>query len=235
MLKMKMIKTAPLFLAAVLMPSASIAIEDCGTSVTECELRQEIKELRQQNKTLQGQMEKLQAAMSLMQQQMAAITVSRDGNVGIGTASSPSWKLNVERDINVGGISSGNVGSMNWTNKTTGAWWHMSHRGDSDNLEVHVRPSGVPQAPKVPLVMTTSGKVGIGTTSPGAKLEVNGTMTFTGGRGPMCIFAKACPNGWVDKGVGGYIRDNSGSCPYDPGVPYNSGWTWCHPRICCNQ
>ncbi len=42
MLKIQFTKTAPLFLAAVLMPSVSMAIEDCGTSVTECEFRQKI-------------------------------------------------------------------------------------------------------------------------------------------------------------------------------------------------
>jgi len=84
MLKMKMTKTASLFLAAVLMPYASMAIEDCGTSVTECQLRQEIKELRQQNKTLQGQMEKIQAAMSLMQQEMAVINGCPAGMANAG-------------------------------------------------------------------------------------------------------------------------------------------------------
>jgi uncharacterized coiled-coil protein SlyX len=156
-LKMKMTKTVPLFLAAVLMPYASIAIEDCGTSVTECRMKQQIEDLQQQNQAQQGQIEKLQAAMSLVLQKMDAISVSSDGNVGIGT------------------------------------------------------------------------------TAPGAKLEVNGTMKFTGGSGPMCIFANACPNGWVDKGGGGYIRENSGSCPYSPGGAFNQDWTWCHPRICCNQ
>jgi len=61
MLKIPLSKTAPLFLAAVLIPSASMAIEDCGTSVTECKLKQEIKELKVQVK-------KLQAVVSLMQQ-----------------------------------------------------------------------------------------------------------------------------------------------------------------------
>ena len=82
---------------------------------------------------------------------------------------------------------------------------------------------------------TTTVNVGIGTTNPGAKLEVNGIMRFTGGSGPMCIFANTCPNGWVDKGLGGYIRSNRGSCPYTAGSAFNSGWIWCHPRICCNQ
>jgi len=63
MLKIPITKTAPLFLAVLLMPSASIA--EC-TIVTEC-LKQEVKELRQQNKKQQEQIEKLQAAVDKAQ------------------------------------------------------------------------------------------------------------------------------------------------------------------------
>jgi len=75
MLKVHTAKTAAFFIAAsALTPTASIAIEDCGTSRTECELRQEIKDL-------QRQVEKLQAAMSLVLEKMKTITVSSNGNV----------------------------------------------------------------------------------------------------------------------------------------------------------
>lgn len=85
--------------------------------------------------------------------------------------------------------------------------------------------------------MIVSGNLGVGTTTPATKLEVNGTLGFTGGTGPFCIFANACPNDWVDKGVGGFIYYSAGgaTCPYSAGGPLHSGWAWCHPKICCTQ
>lgn len=81
------------------------------------------------------------------------------------------------------------------------------------------------------------GKIGIGTPKPTKQLEVNGTMGFSGGKGPFCIFSNVCPSGWVDKGLGGYIYNSRGgaTCPYSVGGAYNDSWTWCHPRICCNE
>ncbi|HKQ68063.1 MAG TPA: hypothetical protein VJT73_01925 [Polyangiaceae bacterium] len=67
-------------------------------------------------------------------------------------------------------------------------------------------------------------------------LSVGGSISFTGGAGPFCIFARACPTGWVSKGLGGYIYPpGSGSCPYSGGAAFNGDWNWCHPEICCNQ
>jgi len=70
MLKMMITKTAPLFLAVwALIPSASIAIEDCGTSVTECELRQEIKDLKDEIKALKALNDKVTALEALISSQ----------------------------------------------------------------------------------------------------------------------------------------------------------------------
>jgi len=70
MLKMLITKTAPLFLAVwALIPSASIAIEDCGTSVTECELRQEIKDLKDEVKALKALKDKVTALEALISSQ----------------------------------------------------------------------------------------------------------------------------------------------------------------------
>jgi len=66
MLKVPVAKTAAFFIAAsglALAPPASMAIEDCGTSVTECELRQQIK-------GLQGQVGELQAAIASLQEKV---------------------------------------------------------------------------------------------------------------------------------------------------------------------
>ena len=67
--------------------------------------------------------------------------------------------------------------------------------------------------------VTNDGNVGIGTTTPSKKLEIKGTLGFAGGKGPFCIFANECPDGWVDKGFGGYIYYSSkgANCPYTLG------------------
>jgi hypothetical protein len=63
-----------------------------------------------------------------------------------------------------------------------------------------------------------------------------GSLTF-GETKPFCVFMKACPpstSGWVDHGRAGFITQSASVCPYDVGAPYQSGWVWCHPHLCCN-
>lgn len=80
------------------------------------------------------------------------------------------------------------------------------------------------------------GNVGIGTDTPGKKLEINGTLGFTGGQGPFCIFAKKCPNGWVNKDSAGFIVPYIHNCPYAHGGElWPGGWRWCIPQLCCNE
>jgi FtsZ-binding cell division protein ZapB len=180
MQKIPITKIAPLFLAAVLMPSASIAIEDCGITRNDCEIKelklqnqaqqQEIKDLRQQNKTLQGHMKELQAALSLVQEKMAALTVSSDGNVGIGTTR-PKGKLDVV-GLAIAGDVHGNravVGS-----DTSGGY--VSYQNDSgksgfikfdDNDDLYF-------ANVYGNFVLVGGNFGLGTTSPSSKLHVQG-------------------------------------------------------------
>ena len=66
-------------------------------------------------------------------------------------------------------------------------------------------------------------------------LTVNGTISFSGGAGPFCMFATTCPTGWTSKGLGGILINNTTTCPYNGGSNYNASWNWCHPRICCNN
>jgi len=84
------------------------------------------------------------------------------GNVGIGTTS-PGVKLDVAGKVNAGGMVLGdNSGKRIQT---------------SSNMGFRAATSGTDH-----LIITTSGNVGIGTTSPGAKLEVQGgSIRATGG------------------------------------------------------
>jgi len=50
------------------------------------------------------------------------------------------------------------------------------------------------------------------------------------------VLAPSCGS-LVDRGLVGIIMNNGdyGNCAAigSAGGAYNSGWTWCHPRLCC--
>ena len=157
-----------------------------------------------------------------------------NGNVGIGTTT-PDAPVHIDRDwvINQGtlkiqGATNGYSGITLFEDTIWSAY--LAYDGANNDL-VFQNQSGGSYGDL--LLNPSGGNVGIGTTTPGQKLTVNGTIGFAGGAGPFCIFANGCPNGWIDRGAGGYIRDNTGSCPYSGGSAFNATWTWCHPRICC--
>ncbi|MER3570022.1 MAG: hypothetical protein C4348_00160 [Patescibacteria group bacterium] len=167
------------------------------------------------------------------------------GNVGIGTTA-PTDKLHVEGVIKTRTFPANDntpgLAGFAWESRSSGGGtirWVMWTAPVGGGWGVPPNSLSLYKYPDIVSVLTIlpTGNVGIGTTNPTARLEVNGTLKFTGGKGPFCIFANACPNGWVDKGLGGYIYDRGGgaTCPYTQGADYNASWTWCHPRICCNQ
>ena len=72
----------------------------------------------------------------------------------------------------------------------------------------------------------------------GAKGDT-GSQGSQGPAGPTygCFMRSSCPAGTTDRGSVGIIMNNSdfGNCSAVGGVggAFNSGWTWCHPRLCC--
>lgn len=91
---------------------------------------------------------------------------SNGGNVGIGQ-SSPVRKVDIKQTVDdiTGGIGILNVAGSSRLNifKIGDTGYVYSSAGNS------------------PLILNTTGNVGVGTTNPGAKLEVNGQVKITGG------------------------------------------------------
>ncbi|MEM1255795.1 MAG: shufflon system plasmid conjugative transfer pilus tip adhesin PilV [Cyanobacteria bacterium P01_H01_bin.21] len=124
------------------------------------------------------------------------------GKVGIGTAS-PKQKLDVQGSINVTGAIVGPEGALRddgggwvrtygntgWYSQTHGGGWYMTDNQwirSYGNKNIYqnagiLRTDGMLQAGPSGnrFIVNTAGNVGIGTTSPGAKLHVHGGIRLT--------------------------------------------------------
>ena len=102
------------------------------------------------------------------------VTILGSGNVGIGTTA-PSYNLHVNNQLGVGvaGSTSGRIGIFP---PNTGSWFWIDNDGNN-----YLRFSSGATPGGNPVVITSAGNVGIGTTSPTAKLHVNGTFRYTNG------------------------------------------------------
>ena len=106
------------------------------------------------------------------------MVIDTDGNVGIGTTS-PNARLHVDHPANPTSIRIGNNTTDDcWVMfNTDGNDWSIgADRSDSNKFKISDYST---LGTNDRLVIDTSGNVGIGTTSPNAKLEVNGDILLT--------------------------------------------------------
>ena len=115
------------------------------------------------------------------------MTIDASGNVGIGTTS-PVEKLEVNGSVKVGNLKIQNEygGRIGFNRNTAnGAIYDSSYaafqiNGATSTLDyLSFEAYPVSGSASNAMSIKSNGNVGIGTTSPGAKLEVNGTVTAT--------------------------------------------------------
>ena len=112
--------------------------------------------------------------------------ITNTGNVGIGTTS-PAEKLHVAADVRVDGSGGVAVKKI-----------RSSYFSSSQNLDLEAGSSAD--------IILTSSNVGIGTTSPSAKLELAGTYGNTKLDGHFIGFTRAAGNYIWASAVGGDLR-----------------------------
>ena len=122
-------------------------------------------------------------------------TIDANGNVGIGTVS-PGYKLSVDNGTSDGGIFkihneevglnvSVNGGVGDYTNSTRMVVFNATRYDTGTSPKLRLGGQGglefAVDANNVRMVISSSGNVGIGTASPGKKLDVNGEARITTG------------------------------------------------------
>lgn len=144
--------------------------------------------------------------------------VDINGNVGIGT-SSPNFKLGIQASEPTFGILQA-ISNNNGGNATLGAkilfdvsgignFWEGMPSGANAWAVGLYNGSTNPEYMRI----TSSGNVGIGTTTPGAKLEVAGASRFTGAGGRSVV---------IEGNGAGRIDINGDGSAYATGILFNS-------------
>jgi len=109
------------------------------------------------------------------------VVIGQDGKVGIGITG-PAEKLEVNGAIKIGTTSNTNAGTIRWTGTDfegyTGSNWVSLTSGGGGlwtDQGTYIYPNNYNQ-----FVITDTGNVGIGTTDPGAKLDIVGDTRVQG-------------------------------------------------------
>ena len=119
-----------------------------------------------------------------------AFTISNTGNLGIGT-SDPKEKLQLGTKMffHAGDV----VNAIMYNQFSNGSMWKYASNGPASGIEfnsfgqgaIHIwtatsGTAGSQVSPQGRLLITNDGKIGVGTTTPAYKLDVNGDVNLTG-------------------------------------------------------
>ncbi|MGB5981910.1 MAG: tail fiber domain-containing protein [Nonlabens sp.] len=113
------------------------------------------------------------------------IRISNDGKVGIGTTT-PSNKLDVNGNVNIdGNLQIENTGTIFTKNSAGASIEAYTPRNASDNTVMHFGNGAFfttvdNNTRGTRMVMTSDGNLGIGTTNPSKKLDINGGVNVSG-------------------------------------------------------
>ena len=141
--------------------------------------------------------------------------IGDDGNVGVGTTS-PSYKLDVSGEINATTRYRKNGYEIVGQNSTE---LRLANASYWQTLALYTNGS-----PK--LTIDSSGNVGIGTTSPSAKLDVSGTINIASDGSTGFTNSRLILNSTQDaaRGAGVFMHNTNDDQEWYAGVPYNDGF-----------
>ena len=108
----------------------------------------------------------------------SSIDIAANGNVGLGTAS-PNTRLDIKQ------TEDSFIGGAHFRRATTNDTWGVATGNDNNLYFGYANDASLANAAAdftiIPLVLTSTGRVGVNTTAPDQRLSVNGDASKTGG------------------------------------------------------